>query len=197
MTSEWSRQLGVSWTEVWIAVVAATGIYATVLVLTRLGGQRSLASFSTFDIAVSVAIGALVGRVVLVRTSLLAGVVGLVLLFALQAGTGLLRDHTSVGRRLLDNPPLLLVAHGEILRENLRRARLNELDVYEQLRRNGHTSLEEVYAVVLEPSGAVSVIAADVAAVDPGIFTRVLGREHLADVPRAGATGEDRPPAGS
>ena len=172
-------RLGLSWSELGLGVFSALGIYAAVVVYTRVAGQRSLASMSTFDFAVSVAIGAVVGRVVLVRTSLLGGIVGLAVLFGLQAVLGFVRNRTDWGRTI-DNAPILLLHRGRFLPDNLHRAHVGEEDVREQVRLQGVGRLADVHAVVLERSGGVSVITTG-DRLDDELFANVVG---WPDVPR-------------
>ena len=104
--------LGLSWTEAGLVVLTATGIYLAVVVLSRVFGQRQFAQSSTYDLAFVFALGSLIGRVILVRTSLLAAVVGLVTMFLLHSATGWLHHHNATVHRLMQNRPVLLVAHG-------------------------------------------------------------------------------------
>lgn len=142
------------------------------MALTRIFGQRSLGSFSTFDFPVAVAMGAIVGRTALVRTSLASGVVALSTLFAIQAGLAFLRNRTRLGA-IVDNRPLLLVEAGNVLEDNLRRAHLTRQDLYERLRQHSVCSISEVAAVVIERNGVLSVAKG-----------RELDPELLSDVER-------------
>ncbi len=171
------RELGLTWTLTGLVIVSALGIYATVIVYSRLAGIRSHSRMSTFDFATTIAIGAVIGRVVLVRTSLLAGVVGLASLFSFQYVIAYLRMNAGFGR-FVDNPPILLMAGPQLLPDGLRRAHVTPQDVYEKLRLNGVGRVDEVKAVVLERSGDISVIHGDVE-VDPDLFPNVIGREQL------------------
>src|SRR5437588_5399586 len=102
--------LGVSWSSALTVVVATIGIYLAFLVLIRLVGQRALATMSSFDFAAAVALGAVMGRVVLGYTpTLAAGAIGLVTLFTLQATFGRLRRVRRIDRAI-SNLPVLLMA---------------------------------------------------------------------------------------
>lgn len=170
---DWSGELGMGWGEAAMIVLAALGIYAVVILYSRVFGQRSIASYSTFDFVVTIAIGAIVGRVVLVRTSLAAGALGLGVLFLAQAVIGRFRNRHGLGR-VVDNRPYLLMRGREILRENLRRAHLGDRDLREKLRASGITRPEQVGAVVMERSGSISVLRAD-RGIDPWILADIPG----------------------
>lgn len=178
MTEHISNQLGVSWSDAWLTVVTAAGIYATIILLSRLFGQRQFAESSTYDLAFVFAMGSLVGRVVLVRVSLLTAVVGLSTMFVLHAVTGWLHQNIHVVHRAIQNPPILVVAHGEVLEGNRRRAHISHFEIYQQLRLHGLSSLEDVGAVILERNGRLSIITAD-QPIDAEVVQEVIGHEQL------------------
>ena len=150
--------LGVSWSQAGLVVVSTVGIYLAFLVLLRVVGQRALASMSSFDFAAAIAVGAVMGRSLLGYTpTLLAGVIGLTTLFALQVAFGLLR-RTPRLQALMSNPPVVLLRDGRVLHHNLRAAHLIEDELREKLRLHGVRSYDDVACAVLERTGAMSVL---------------------------------------
>ncbi|MGI8613285.1 MAG: DUF421 domain-containing protein [Nocardioidaceae bacterium] len=172
-------QLGLTWTQAASVVISTVGIYLTFLVLLRLVGQRALASMSSFDIAATIALGAVVGRVVLGYTpTLLAGVIALCTLFALQALFGLIRRSPRVDA-VLSNLPLLLMADGQLLDDNLHKAHLVESELRAQLRLAGVRDYDDVACVILERTGALSVLRRG-ETISSALLADVRGRGALA-----------------
>ncbi|MDP8968966.1 MAG: DUF421 domain-containing protein [Actinomycetota bacterium] len=178
MTDGILSELGLSWAEVWLTVVTAAGIYATVILLSRMFGQRQFATSSTYDLAFIFAMGSLVGRVILVRTSLLAAVLGLFTMFCLHAAARWLHQNVGVMHMAIQNRPILVVADGDVLEDNRRRAHLSHFELYQQLRLHGLGSLEKVRAVILERNGDLSIITAD-QRIDAEVFREVVGNDRL------------------
>lgn len=170
--------LGLTWTEAGLVVITATGTYTTMLLLSRIFGQRQFTSATTYDLAFIFAIGSLVGRVILVRTSLGAAVLGLVVMFSLHAATGWLHHHVPTFHRLTQNRPILLALEGEVLEDALQNAHTSRLEVYEAIRLQGLAALEDTFAVVLERSGEISVIHRG-SAVREEFWREVAGAERL------------------
>jgi uncharacterized membrane protein YcaP (DUF421 family) len=171
--------LGVTWSQAAAVVLSAVGIYLAFLVLIKVAGQRALASMSSFDFAAAVAFGAVVGRVVLGDTPTLeAGVIGLVTLFCLQAAFSVARRSRRVDAAL-SNLPLLLMADGRVLRDNLHSARMVESELKAKLRLAGVRSYEDVACAILERTGAVSVLRRG-EAISLDLLGDVRGREALA-----------------
>src|SRR5699024_3132231 len=61
-------------------------------------------------------------------------------------------------RRLFDAPPVLLYYAGQFQPKALRRHRLTEYDIHTAARQSARGSLADIYAVILDQDGAVSVI---------------------------------------
>lgn len=168
----WS-QLGMTWSQLWLTVVSAIGVYGAILVLSRLFGQRQFASSSTYDLAFNFAMGSLIGRTLLVRVSLLNAVVALCTMFALHAATGWLHHHVGAVHDVIQNQPVMLVTDGRVLDDALRRTGTSRDEVYQAVRLQGVGSLDRVAAVVLERNGEFSVLSRS-ERLDADVFAAVV-----------------------
>ena len=143
-----------------VAVVLSTlGLYVVLIALIRLVGLRSFSKMSSFDFAMTVAVGSvLASTIVSASPPLLQASVALASLFGVQFVIALLRKHTSWATHVVDNEPLVLMAGDRMLRDNLKRARVTENDVWAKLREANVLDPCEVRAVVLETTGDISVL---------------------------------------
>jgi len=78
----------------------------------------------------------------------------------------------------MSNRPLLLMADGRLLPENLRKAHLIEDELRAQLRQAGIRRYSDVAWVILERTGAIGVLAAGTA-IGPELLADVRGVEAL------------------
>jgi uncharacterized membrane protein YcaP (DUF421 family) len=176
--------LQTSWMAAGMVLVTAIGIYISVIVLTRIGGLRSFSKMSSFDFAITVAIGSLIASTVVAENPpLLQGVVALAVLYALQIGMAAIRVRSSAVEQLIDNKPLLLMAGERVLHDNLREAQVTEADLRAKLREANVIDRRQVRAVVQETTGDVSVLHADPDApdLDPWLFADVVDTDSLFD----------------
>jgi uncharacterized membrane protein YcaP (DUF421 family) len=173
-----ARELGVTWTEAGLTVLVAGVLYGLIILLSRLFGPRSFATATSYDLAFVFALGSLIGRVILVRTSLAAGAIGLVVMFVLHAATGRLHHRVAPVHRVIQNRPVLVAVDGRLLPEQLRRARTSATEVHQGIRLRGYGSLEEVRAVVMEANGSLSVLPRD-RPVEARVYADVVRSEHL------------------
>ncbi|OKI17062.1 hypothetical protein A6A08_07310 [Nocardiopsis sp. TSRI0078] len=66
---------GVPFDRLLLILVSTVGIFATVLTYTRIAGLRSFSKMSSFDFAMTVAVGSLVATVAVAQVPLLEGMV--------------------------------------------------------------------------------------------------------------------------
>lgn len=146
-------------TELLMMMITAVSIYGILLLCVRLAGLRSFSKMSSFDFAITIAIGTIIAATLLTEDPpLLQGAMGLLILFSIQFVVSWLRRHTSFMSQLVDNQPLLLMAGPKVLSANLDRARLTTSDLNNHLRQAGIIHPEQVRAVVMETTGDISVL---------------------------------------
>ncbi|VXB24306.1 DUF421 domain-containing protein [Maribacter litoralis] len=147
-----------SWETVMLISVSAFGIYIAVILFTRIVGKRSFSKMSSFDFAMTVAVGSIVASTILSSTvKMIEGIVGLGIVYLLQISVALARRNKSV-QKIVDNSPLLLMDGEEIISSNLRKARVTEGDLRSKLREANVTELSQIKAVVFETTGNISVL---------------------------------------
>lgn len=173
--------LGASWQTLAVVAICTAGAYLALILFSRAAGLRSFAEMTNFDLAATIAFGSMVASTaVTTSASLLAGVVGLAVLFSIQWMLAQVRRRRRL-HRLLDGDPLLLMSGDRVLSEHLAVAQMTPSDLRAKLRLAGVTRYDQVGAVVLESTGVVSVLVQGRAdpPMDPDLFASVRGREQL------------------
>ncbi|EFL88407.1 DUF421 domain-containing protein [Ahrensia sp. R2A130] len=134
-------------------------LVALLILLTRLQGLRSFSKMSGFDFAITVAMGSvLAAGVTTLSTPAWKFAVAFLALFIVQGIIARLRVRWTGFEDTTDNCPMLIMEHGEILTGNLKKAGVTEADLYGKLREANALDLSRVRAVVMEPTGDVSVL---------------------------------------
>lgn len=168
-----------TWQSAGRTLVSGLLIYAIVVIAVRVNGLRTFAKMSGYDFAATVAVGSLIASVTLTRdVSVLEGVIGLIGIVGSQRVLTEVRMRTNA-QHAVDNPPVLVVANGELLEDHLHRSGMSVEDLWATLRAAGVSRLEDATAVVFEPTGERSVLTGPVSEFDPVMFERVNGQEHL------------------
>ena len=166
-------------TAIGMVLISGLSIYMVLLLFTRLSGLRSFAKMSSFDFAITVALGTVIASTLLTRDPpLLQGLAGLAVLYGIQYAVSKARRHTEWAKLIVDNRPLLVMAGAEVISEHLDRVRMTEEDLKSKLRMAGVTHPDQVLAVVFETTGDVSVMKVS-DEVDYELFSGVRGAERL------------------
>lgn len=140
-------------------LVIAICAYAVLLVWLRLSGKRTMSKWNAFDLIVTVALGSTLATIVLSKTTTLVdGAVALGTLVGLQFVLTWLSVRLGWLRRAIKSRPTLLLRHGQVLHDALRRQRVTVSELQAAVRNEGLASLGEVAFVVLETDGTFSVI---------------------------------------
>lgn len=148
--------------DVWIGAASAVLIYAAVIALCRLQGVRSFAKMSSFDFAMTIAVGSVIASTALTPDPpVLRGLVVLIVLFTAQWLVAKARIHLPGASRAVDNQPILIMRGPDILHDNLARASMTQDDLRAKLREANVLQLDQVRAVVAEATGDVSVLHAN------------------------------------
>ncbi len=143
-------------------------VYLVILVGLRLAGKREIGQMTVFDLVVLLLISnAVQNAMVGADTSLVGGIAAAVTLLLVNAGIALLRLRWTRLRRWVEGTPTLLVLHGKIVAEHLRREGVDEDALLAALREHGVAEIDKVEMAVLEIDGSISVVPSD------GITTRV------------------------
>lgn len=148
-----------NWTSVGRTVVIGTLAYASLILLLRVLGKRTLSKMNAFDFVVTVAMGSVLASVLLNKSvPLVDGLVAFFLLISLQFAITWLAVRYKWVSQLVKAEPALLVYQGHYMHQVMRAERMTEGEILAGLRARGIASLEEVAAVILETDGTLNVL---------------------------------------
>jgi uncharacterized membrane protein YcaP (DUF421 family) len=135
-------------------------VFILILLVTRAVGRRELSSMEPFDLILLVVIGDLVQQGVTQSDNSLTGTTTVIATMAvLVVFTAWLGFRFARLRPILEGHPTLLVADGEVLRDNLRRQRVTVEELRAEARMQSIASLDDVRFAVLETNGKISFIS--------------------------------------
>lgn len=154
--------INTTWTDILMVIISSISIYISVIVFTRLSGLRSFSKMSSFDFAMTIAVGSLITTTVLTANPpLFLAMVALAIIYILQIIVAKLRGISSFIDNLVDNQPVLLMRGTEILDNNMKSTKITYDDLRSKLREANVSQLSQVKAVVLETTGDISVLHND------------------------------------
>lgn len=141
-----------------LIILSTFFIYVVVILYTRIFGKRSFSKMSSFDFAMTVAVGSIIASIILSDSvSFLEGALALLCVYGLQLTAAVLRRYKWF-RNMVDNQPTLIMDGEKILYENMKAVRVTEGDLRSKLREANVVKLSEVKAVIFEATGDMVVL---------------------------------------
>lgn len=141
-------------------VLSVLLLYALVVFIARTFGARTFASFTSFDFLINVAAGSLVASSIMGR-NLVEGALALLCLAAVQWLVSFFSARSQRFHDVVDNPPVVLIEHGQYREEAMRRVRISRQSLAQKLRSQGVDDVVKVRFAILESGGNVSVMTGE------------------------------------
>jgi uncharacterized membrane protein YcaP (DUF421 family) len=141
-------------------VLRTVFVFFLILLITRAVGRRELSSMEPFDLILLVVLGDLVQQGVMQSDYSLTGATTVISTIAvLTVAVAYLSFRFRSLRPLLEGEPVVLIADGRLLEDNIRRQRLTVEELRAEARQQSIGSLDDVRYAMLETNGKVSFLS--------------------------------------
>jgi uncharacterized membrane protein YcaP (DUF421 family) len=147
--------------ELLMTAARTAGVYVLMLVVMRIMGKRTIGNFTAFDLIVALMLGEVVDEMAYGEVTFLQGATVIVVVGLLQYGNSWLSYWDHGMDRILEGKPTVVIRDGVLVREGLRKERMNHKDVMAELRLGGISDLREVRLGMLENDGELSILKED------------------------------------
>ncbi|MEK5069526.1 DUF421 domain-containing protein [Sporosarcina sp. FSL K6-1508] len=169
-------------TDLLIIIFRTVFLYILILIILRIMGKREVGELGVIDVVVFI-IMAEVAAFALDSPDkkLITSILPMLVLLIIQVISSYFSLKSKKFRDVVDGEPTLIIRHGQILEQEMRKQRYNLDDLFQQLREQQIGSVHEVSFAYLEPSGNLSVFKHDdVQPVLSLISDGVIQSKHLA-----------------
>jgi uncharacterized membrane protein YcaP (DUF421 family) len=140
-------------------VLRAVVLYVFIVFVMRVIGRRELSSMTPFDLVLLIILGdAIQQGLTQDDYSVTGAILAVATIATLQVFTSYLSYRSKKARTVLEGDPIVLVDHGRIVQGNLKRERMTEDEVAEEMRQQQIPSLDEVEWAIIEANGSISFI---------------------------------------
>jgi uncharacterized membrane protein YcaP (DUF421 family) len=170
------------WEPLLRTIVVGLLAYASLVLLLRVSGKRTLSKMNAFDFIVTIALGSTLATILLSKeVSLAQGLVAFGLLIGLQFTVTGLSVRSLRVRTLITGEPQMLFYNGAFIQSALRASRVTEDEVLAAIRASGSSDQTTVHAVILETDASFSVVARNTGPVDVSTLDKVRGHPDARD----------------
>lgn len=133
--------------------------FVALFIITKILGKTQITQITTFDFISALVLGELVGNAIFddkvgVRQIIYAVMIWGLLIFILE----MITQKWSKTRGFLEGKPTIIIHKGKILRESLKKSKLDVNQLQHLVRSKGAFSIRELEYAVLETDGTVSIL---------------------------------------
>jgi uncharacterized membrane protein YcaP (DUF421 family) len=142
------------------SVLRALVIYFFLLLVFRINGKRSISQITMFDFVMLLIIGEAIQNAILGDDfSITNGMIVVVTLVLTDIIISFIKMKSPKLEKIIDGVPLILLDEGKVLKDRLRKSRVDEEDILEAAREaHGLERLDQIRYAILEKDGKISII---------------------------------------
>jgi len=145
-----------------VSLIRSVILYFLLILAIRLMGKRQIGQLEPSEFVVAMLIADLAAVPMQdLGIPLLAGVIPILTVLAIEVLLSALSYHFISVRRLLCGTPIILMENGNILHENMKKTRITTDELMEQLREKGFLELSSIKYAILETNGQISAFVYD------------------------------------
>ena len=134
-------------------------LYFFIVFVMRVTGRRELSSLSAVDLVLLIVLGDAVQQGLTQDDySVTGAIIAVATLASLSVFTSYLGFRSRTARKILEGEPIVVVDRGKLVQENLRRERLTEDEIAEEMRKQQIASFDEVEWGIAETNGTITFI---------------------------------------
>lgn len=142
-----------------IAIVRTLILYIFIIAALRLMGKRQISDMQPSELVVTLVVSD-IASLPMQNTSqpLLSGMIPVMVLVGLEILTSVLMMKSRTVRKLVCGNPVVVIEDGKLLQKQMKRLRMTNSDLMEQLRQQSVFSLDDVQYCIVETNGALSIL---------------------------------------
>ena len=142
-----------------IAIVRTLILYIFIITALRLMGKRQISDMQPSELVVTLVVSD-IASLPMQNTSqpLLSGMIPVMVLVGLEILTSVLMMKSRTVRKLVCGNPVVVIEDGKLLQKQMKRLRMTNSDLMEQLRQQSVFSLDDVQYCIVETNGALSIL---------------------------------------
>ena len=134
-------------------------LYLIVLLTLRMTTRKIMRTSTPLDMVVIFLVGGMATQAALAGDQSMTGaVLGIATVAAVHMLISAAKLRWPVVGFISDGSPVVIYSDGKWARSEMRRLRIQEQDVYAEMRQNGHKSIDEVETATIEHNGALTIL---------------------------------------
>jgi uncharacterized membrane protein YcaP (DUF421 family) len=143
--------------EFFYVIALSLGSTTAIFILTKLMGYRQMSQMSMFDYVNGITIGSIAAEMATsLEESFVQPLTAMVVYSLAAIALSWFSSKSIKARRLIEGTPLVLLNHGILYRNNLKKAKIDVSEFLVQCRVNGYFDVSKLETAILESNGKIS-----------------------------------------
>lgn len=131
----------------------------TLFIITKLIGKKQVSELSLFDYVIGISIGNFTAEMTMgLDNQYINGIVAIFTFGIISWLVSRLTMKSIILRRLLIGTPTIIIQHGKIIKENMKKLNIDINDLLEQCRNNGTFDISQIEYAIMEVNGKISIM---------------------------------------
>lgn len=148
-----------NWLDLGRIILIGFLAYVALIIMLRIAGKRTLTQLNAFDLVITVSIGSVFGTILLDdKISLFDGLTAFFVLIGLQWLFAKTTQKSEVASDVVNADAALLYYDGVFCRDAMKKEKIQKQELIQTARMNGHLSMDQIQAIVLESNGEFSIL---------------------------------------
>lgn len=145
--------------EVLDVIVRSLLSLITLFLVTKMLGKKQVSQLSLFDYVIGISIGNFAAEMSInLETNYINGTVAVIIFGLVAYGVSILTMKSIHLRRFFMGVPTILIEHGKLLIDGMRKVKFDLNDLLEECRINGYFDISEIEYAIMETNGTVSIL---------------------------------------
>ena len=142
-----------------IIEVVIRGVLSLIILFlaTKMLGKKQVSELSLFDYVIGISIGNFAAEITMnVDNQYINGIVAILVFAILAYIVAIITMKSIILRRFFIGVPTIIIQNGKIIRENMKKVKMDINDLLEQCRQNNYFDISEVEYAIVEVNGKIS-----------------------------------------
>ncbi len=146
--------------EIWQTIIRSLISLVSLFLVTKIMGKKQISQLSLFDYVIGISIGNFAAEMTInLDSHEMSGIVAMVVFGLIAYSISFISMKSMRIRRFFYGVPTIIIQEGEILLNNMKKAKMDTNDLLEQCRINGYFDISEIDYAILEANGVLSILA--------------------------------------
>lgn len=143
--------------EILYIIALSLGSIVALFILTKIMGYRQMSQMSMFDYINGITIGSIAAEMATsLENNFMEPLVAMIVYALAALCLSWFSSKSIKARKMIEGSPLVLLNHGELYRENLKKAKIDVSEFLVQCRVSGYFDISKLETAILEGNGKIS-----------------------------------------